>query len=132
MPSSSLVAKHAVRQDILDQKVYSNVLAHVREAKRPIGITYGTLVTRLGVVPQNPLLHPNDKRLAESLGRVSCHCLQKGLPPITAVVVNQETSLPGKAYYEVMYPHISEHEARIAQWGIDFLAVFKAKWPSAL
>lgn len=51
-------------------------------------LTYGMLADMLGFEGAGVLAHP--------LGHIMYYCRRNGLPPLTVLVVNQRTGLPGK------------------------------------
>lgn len=58
-------------------------------------ITYGALARMLGFGGAGTLAH--------FLGHIMHHCLQNGLPPLTVLVVNQDTGLPGEGLIDADY-----------------------------
>jgi putative restriction endonuclease len=59
-------------------------------AARRETITYQGLVRRMG--------HGQPKVLAKQLGHVLEYCERHGLPPLTVLVVNKNTGLPGEGF----------------------------------
>lgn len=51
-------------------------------------LTYGILAKLMGYAGAGVLADP--------LGHIMYYCQQEGLPPLTVIVVNQETGLPGE------------------------------------
>ena len=52
-------------------------------------LTYDILSKLIGVPPQG---------LANILNHVQRYCMKKDLPPLTSIVVNKETGLPGEGF----------------------------------
>ena len=66
-------------------------------------ITYGKLCKRLKY-------DINPRIVERMLGDVSFTCIENGLPPMSALVINQETGLPGTGFFEAYYPGLKEDE----------------------
>lgn len=66
-------------------------------------ITYGKLCKRLKY-------DINPRVVEKMLGDVSFACKENGLPPLSAIVINQETGIPGSGFFEAYYPGLKVDE----------------------
>src|SRR4030042_598401 len=53
-------------------------------------LTYGMLAKMLG--------HQGARTLTQPLGHIMFYCRENGLPPLTILVVNQDTGCPGEGF----------------------------------
>jgi len=74
-------------------------------------VTYGILAEKMGYEGAGVL----DKRL----GHVAFYCEQNDLPPLTVIVVNQETGLPGRGF-----PGDELHATREQVFNFDWYGLF--------
>ena len=70
-------------------------------------MTYGHLAELLG--------YERAGTLAQILGRLYHYCSQNGLPPLTALVVNQQTGLPGEGLPDIDL-HAQREKVFTHQW----------------
>jgi putative restriction endonuclease len=73
-------------------------------------LTYGQLAELIGFKGAGTLAH--------FLGHIMYYCLQNGLPPLTVLVVNQETGLPGEGLIEANLNADRERVFRFNWFGI--------------
>ncbi len=66
-------------------------------------IAYGKLCQRLKY-------DINPRIVEKMLGDVSFACKENGLPPISALVINQKTGIPGAGFFDAYYPGLKEDE----------------------
>ena len=80
----------------LDYIVAKILLNHVISNRGNPVITYGELASQIAsdFNPQN---------LGRYLGNISDVCKENGLPLISGIVVNKDTSLPGEGFYDYFY-----------------------------
>jgi hypothetical protein len=94
-------------------------------------LSYKTVGQVTGLPPQSQ---------AGFLGRVAMYCRKKNLPPLTAIVVSQESGLPGYSGSEEKGLEILQEQSRdfVFDW-LSWLAAqeqplkeedFKEPWPS--
>ena len=69
-------------------------------------ITYGDLAQKLS-------FHINPRNIEKQLGNISYACKDNGLPPISVMVVNKDTLMPGNGFYEAYYPELKNEEDRM-------------------
>ncbi|MEE0522385.1 MAG: hypothetical protein UC384_01155 [Lachnospira sp.] len=96
-----------VPEDCKDEKVIEiaiKLLKHVISNKKEGGlITYGELSKGLSF-PMNP------KNIEQQLGRISFACKENGLPPISVMVVNKYTFMPGAGFYKAYCSEVKGKE----------------------
>lgn len=97
-------------------------------------ISYDDLVHRLPALgPPNAGLQARDVRLDVALGELVTACRAKGLPAISAIVVRQDTQMPGEGYYGAAHPTTAHDTAlRAIDWGNEFNAARAATYPAVL
>lgn len=98
-----------VPEDCKDEKVIEiaiKLLKHVISNKKEGGlITYGELSKGLSF----PM---NSQNIEQQLGRISFACKENGLPPISVMVVNKDTLMPGIGFYKAYCSEVRGEEAR--------------------
>lgn len=52
----------------------------------------------------------NPRNIEGQLGNISQACLDNGLPPLSAIVVNKETLMPGDGFFKFFYPGLKGDE----------------------
>jgi alkylated DNA nucleotide flippase Atl1 len=70
-------------------QIWQILVAYARERRT---LTYGMVAKLLG--------YEGAGTLAPILGHIMFYCIQQELPPLTVIVVNQETGLPGQGLIE--------------------------------
>lgn len=80
-------------------------------------ITYGDLSRQLSF-PMNP------RNIEQPLGRISFACKDNGLPPISVMVVNKDTMMPGDGFFKAYYPQLKTKDE---QWKKCFEDMDKVK-----
>jgi hypothetical protein len=96
-------------------------------------ITYRDLVEALPPLPRPyENLHWRDPRLDEALGELVSACHARGLPAISAIVVNGETRAPGNRYYEVAHAGITDALQREIAWGHEYDRAKATTYPASL
>lgn len=68
------------------------------------------------------------RSLDNSLGALSDYCKDIGLPPLSALVVNNSTKFPGDGYFRYFYSHITDESLWEGVWRKDFEEVIAADW----
>lgn len=86
------------------QQIAIKLLEHIVKTNNPI--SYGDLCSKLNF-PMNP------RNIEKQLGVISFACKRNGLPPISVMVVNKDTLMPGVGFYKAYCPDIKEEEK---QW----------------
>ena len=71
------------------KEIAIKLLQHIISTKQ--FITYGQLSLKMS-------FDISPRIIERPLGRISYACTNNGLPPISAMVVNQETQMPGKGF----------------------------------
>ena len=104
---------------IPDEILYSILIGVARKRER---IPYGKLGEEFGVGP--PF-----RTLINALGRVSRAAHGKGLPMLSAVVVNQETNRPGSGFYELAWELGKDLSDEVAFWESEVEKVYETDWP---
>lgn len=71
-------------------------------------------------------------KLNEPLGEISLRCIKKGFPPLSAIVVNQQTQLPGEGFFTWVASKMGYIDLPYSEW-IEFFneqkeAVFNFDW----
>lgn len=61
------------------------------------------------------------------LGNLSAFCEANGMPLISAVVINKETSLPGNGFFTYFYGDIPENK-RIEHLNVEYAGIIKARY----
>ena len=69
-------------------------------------ITYGDLSNQLSF-PMNP------RNIEQPLERISFACIENGLPPVSVMVVNKDTSMPGKGFFKAYCPEIKSEDEQM-------------------
>lgn len=69
-------------------------------------ITYGDLSKQLSF-PMNP------RNIEQPLGRISFACIENGLPPVSVMVVNKDTSMPGMGFFKAYCPEIKSEDEQM-------------------
>ncbi|QFT90839.1 HNH endonuclease [Bacillus sp. THAF10] len=75
-------------------------------------------------------------KLNEPLGEISLRCIKKGFPPLSAIVVNQQTQLPGEGFFTWVASKMGYIDLPHSEWE-DFFnkqkeAVFSCDWDEYL
>ncbi len=97
-------------------------------------ITYTELVNRLGPMPApNQDLQAHDRRLDIALGELVTACRARGLPAIAALVVRDDSRIPGSGYYPMAHPTVANDTARaMIAWGNEVQQVRATTYPAQL
>lgn len=66
-------------------------------------ITYGDLAKKIG-----PGINP--RIIEHPLGFISMACKENGIPPISVMVVNKDTLIPGVGFFKFFYPELKPDE----------------------
>ncbi|WP_081647853.1 DUF262 domain-containing protein [Butyrivibrio sp. VCB2006] len=93
-------------------EVAIKLLEHYLNSQEKL-ITYGDLCKKLSF-PENP------RNVEVLLGEVSFTCKENGLPPISALVVNKDTFIPGNGFFEAYYP-----EVKVSDRDKKFVEIYK-------
>jgi hypothetical protein len=64
-----------------------------------IGLAWNRQTITYGQLSQNQMQYGQGGILASPLGCIMGWCYENGLPPLTALVVNDQTGLPGEGLY---------------------------------
>lgn len=64
--------------------------------------------------------------LAAQLEPIQCYCLEKEFPPLTSIVVKQETGLPGSGFNGATAADLGRAQAAV--YGKDWLGVGNPGW----
>lgn len=75
-------------------------------------IQYGELANLLSI-PMNP------RNLDRPLGCISEACIENGLPPVSVMVVNKDTYMPGVGFFKYFYPGLKKD-----QWDEKFIQLY--------
>jgi hypothetical protein len=71
-------------------------------------------------------------KLNEPLGEISLRCIRKGFPPLSAIVVNQQTQLPGEGFFTWVASMMGYTDLPHSEWLEFFIeqkeAVFNFDW----
>lgn len=94
----------------VNRDVAISLLKYVIDNQDDSIITYGDLVKKL------PFDY-NPRNLDKPLGVISSACLANDLPPISSIVVNKDTRLPGEGFYKQFYLNIN--------WQKDMQKIFE-------
>jgi hypothetical protein len=74
-----------------------------------------------------------DSRLSDALGEIVVACRARGLPTLAAIVVRNDTRMPGNGYYPVAHPAPGDDRVQQAiAWGNEMLLVRKTQFPATL
>lgn len=96
-----------VTEDCKNEKVIEiaiKLLKHVISNRKEGGlITYGELSKGLSF-PMNP------RNIEQPLGKISFACKENGLPPISVMVVNKYTFMPGAGFYKAYCSEVKGKE----------------------
>ena len=111
-------------KDSLVIDVAINLLRHILENNEII--QYGELAKLLSPPMENP------RNLDRPLGCISDACKENGLPLLSVMVVNKETSIPGAGFFKYFYPQLKRE-----QWDEKFIEEHKKvqqfdKWNKVL
>ena len=111
-------------KDSLVIDVAINLLRHILENNEII--QYGELAKLLSPPMENP------RNLDRPLGCISDACKENGLPLLSVMVVNKETSMPGDGFFKYFYPQLKSE-----QWIEKFIEEYKKvqqfdKWNKVL
>lgn len=82
----------------------------VQYAKRQDVIEYGQLCKEIGLEDVPPIV------LKAPLGEISVRCIEYGYPPLSAIVVNKETRLPGDGLFTYIAPKMGYSNLTYAQY----------------
>lgn len=105
-------------------------LAHDPNATIP----YGRLVDQVNDNHRfsPPLKAFHDKRLYDSLGDIANACQESGLPPLTAIVVQESELSPAPGYHKMRHPHLKDELEKLGAWIEDLKKVRAAEFPATL
>ena len=105
-------------QGILVYSAIKNEIIEYNRLSREIG----------GIIP--PI------KLNEPLGEISLRCIKKGFPPLSAIVVNQQTQLPGEGFFTWVASKMGYTDLSHSEWEDFFYkqkeAVFSCDWDEYL
>jgi len=73
-------------------------------AKNQQSLTYGILAKLIGVAPRG---------LGKFLEPIQSYCLIEGMPPLTILVVQQKTGLPGSGFTGAKVPEYGENRMKV-------------------
>ena len=94
------------------KEIAIKLLQHIISTKQ--FITYGQLSLKMS-------FDISPRIIERPLGRISYACTNNGLPPISAMVVNQETQMPGKGFFDAYFSEINGED------GWCFSSIWKYK-----
>lgn len=89
------------------KEIAIKLLQHIISTKQ--FITYGQLSLKMS-------FDINPRIIERPLGRISYACINNGLPPISAMVVNQETQMPGKGFFNEYCREIKQKDTQELEW----------------
>ena len=89
------------------KEIAIKLLQHIISTKQ--FITYGQLSLKMS-------FDISPRIIERPLGRISYACTNNGLPPISAMVVNQETQMPGKGFFDAYFSEINGEDAQVREW----------------
>ncbi len=78
------------------------LLKHVIESKDKI-ISYSKLSKKVN-------FEVNPRNIERYLGAISYSCIESGMSPLSAIVVNKESMMPGDGFIKAYYPHIKNKD----------------------
>ncbi|WP_255294085.1 HNH endonuclease [Bacillus toyonensis] len=82
----------------------------IQYAKRQDVIEYGQLCKEIGLEDVQPIV------LKDPLGEISVRCIELGYPPLSAIVVNKETRLPGDGLFTYIAPKMGYSNLTYTQY----------------
>ncbi|MEK4536336.1 HNH endonuclease [Peribacillus sp. FSL K6-1552] len=82
----------------------------VQYANREEVIEYGQLCKKIGLKDVPPIV------LKDPLGEISVRCIEHGYPPLSAIVINKETRLPGDGLFNYVAPKMGYSNLTYAQY----------------
>lgn len=85
------------------QEIAIKLLEHIISENEIIA--YGELTKKLSF-PMNP------RNIERQLGVISFACKDNGLPPISVMVVNKDTLMPGESFFKAYYPDMKSNDER--------------------
>ena len=85
------------------QEIAIKLLQHIVKTNETI--SYGDLSAQLS-------FEMNPRNIEKPLGVISFACKDNNLPPISVMVVNKDTLMPGNGYYDAYCPEIKGEDAR--------------------
>lgn len=77
------------------KEIAIKLLQHIISKKEPI--SYKDLSLKLS---SNSSFHNRPRDIERPLGRISYACKDNGLPPISVMVINKETNMPGAGFFK--------------------------------
>jgi len=115
----------------LAEEIYA--ILRQRVPSRTPEITYRELVESLPPLGK-PFedVHWRDARLDQALGDIVNACRAAGLPALSAIVVNSETGYPGRQYYPMAYPGVTDEDQQQIQWANEFEKIKTTTFPPSI
>ena len=97
-------------RDTMNEKLLSKITeVLVSSAVKREVIEYSRLSREIGgIIP--PI------KLNEPLGEISFRCIKKGFPPLSAIVVNQQTQLPGEGFFTWVASKMGYTDLSHSEW----------------
>ena len=83
------------------------LLKHIIETKGK-HITYGEFCKKLS-------FEAYPEFVDKLFGPICYSCLESGLPPASAIVVNKDEMIPGEGFIKAYYPHIKDKDLRLVK-----------------
>lgn len=93
-------------------------------------ITYQDLINKMPRTYHK--MSPNDQQFHDVLGDIVLDCRQLGLPALPAMVVNQDNQRPGKGFWEMAYPKVTDPAILDANWNREIQEIANASYPYSL
>jgi hypothetical protein len=93
-------------------------------------ITYQDLIDRM---PRSySKMSPNDSQFHDVLGDIVLDCRELGLPALSAMVIGIGGIRPGKGYWGMAYPGVTDSAVLQTNWNDEINKVAGASYPYSL
>lgn len=99
-------------------------------------LSYEALVEELGPMdPPNQNLRAFDPRLFAALGELGAACHRRGLPALSAIVVQKAEpglGMPGPGYYSAAHPEARTDDQKVEAWLVEYRNARSTSYPNDL